>query len=60
MMTPEMNFACFGLAWFNGGLFSVGGIYGLDARSKTELLKDANPEGEWEVTLKSNARDKQA
>ena len=51
MIKPRMNFdrMNFGLAWFNGGFFAVGGDGGPSRLTETtQLLKDANPEGEWE------------
>ena len=47
----------FGLAWFNGGLFAVGGYE--EARLSTERLEDANPEGEWKehITIEGGVTD---
>ena len=49
--------ACFGLVWFNKGLFAVGGWDHEARRNRsTEWLKDANPEGEWEEDIPMQER----
>ena len=55
MLEARMNVdrSHFGLVWFNGGLFAVGG---LEKAASAELLKDADPEGKWNEHVRMERR----
>ena len=60
VMEARMNVdrSHFGLVWFDGGLFAVGGwVHSISETVGTsELLKDANPEGEWKERVPMERR----